>query len=193
MPIRKTKISEEDLIDLLETKSERGFSILYNNYSSAIFGVINKIVRSEEIAEDVTQDVFVKIWHNLSNYQSAKGTIFTWMLNIARNAAIDKVRTAEYSHTRQNLEIENYIGIIDGQNSMSINIDAIGLKSMIANLRPEYQQLIDLVYFKGYSQSEIVDEFGIPLGTVKTRIKAAITSLRGILATIAIGLYNLIF
>ncbi len=192
MAKRKTKILEGDLLELLQQRSERGFSILYDNYSSAIYGVINRIVRSDEVAEDLTQDVFVKIWHNLNNYDASKGTIFTWMLNIARNSAIDRIRTVEYNHTKQSVEIENYVGVIDGQDSMSINVDAIGLKNMIAKLKPEYQQLIDLVYFKGYTQSEIAEEFDIPLGTIKTRIKAAITSLRTILATILMGLYNLI-
>jgi RNA polymerase sigma-70 factor, ECF subfamily len=183
---RTTKISEQDLLELLKTKSEKGFSILYDNYSAALFGVVNKIVKSEEIAADVTQDAFVKIWKNLENYNSAKGTIFTWMINVARNTAIDKIRSQEYIQTRQNLEIENYVGIIDNQNSASFNVDAIGLRNIIEKLKPEYKQLIDLVYFKGYTQSEIADEFGIPLGTIKTRIKSAITSLRGYMSEIII-------
>ncbi len=186
MAKRKTKILEQDLLELLSTKSEKGFSILYDNYSAAIFGVVQKIVVSEEIAEDVTQDVFVKIWKNLDSYNKTKGTIFTWMLNIARNAAIDKVRSAEYVQTRKNLELENYVGIIDNQNSTGMNIEAIGLKKLVDQLKPEHKQLIDLVYFKGYTQSEIADEFNIPLGTIKTRIKSAISSLRQYMAEVII-------
>lgn len=186
MAKRKTKILEAELVELLHTKSEKGFSILYDNYSAAIFGVVQKIVVSEEIAEDVTQDVFVKIWKNLDSYNKTKGTIFTWMLNIARNAAIDKVRSAEFIQTRKNLELENYVGVIDNQNSTGMNIEAIGLKKLVNQLRPEHKQLIDLVYFKGYTQSEIADEFNIPLGTIKTRIKSAISSLRQYMAEVII-------
>ena len=157
MSKRKTKISEQDLLELLQTKSEKSFSILYDNYSAAIFGVVNKIVRSEEIASDITQDSFVKIWKNLDNYSSTKGTIFTWMLNIARNTAIDKIRSQEYLQTRQNLEIESYVGVLDNENSSVLNVDAIGLNKLVEKLKPEYRQLIDLVYFKGYSQSEIAE------------------------------------
>lgn len=184
MSKRKTKISELDLLDLLKSKSEKGFSILYDNYSAALFGVVNKIVRSEEIAADITQDVFVKIWKNLDNYNSSKGTIFTWMINVARNTAIDKIRSQEYIQSRANLEIENYVGIIDNENSSAYNVDAIGLKTIVEKLKPEYKQLIDLVYFKGYTQTEISDEFDIPLGTIKTRIKSAITSLRSLMTSI---------
>lgn len=193
MSKRKTKISEQDLLELLRTKTEKGFSVLYDNYSAALFGVVNKIVRSEEIAADVTQDAFVKIWKNLDNYNSAKGTIFTWMINVARNTAIDKIRSQEYIQTRQNLEIENYVGVIDNQNSSSFNVDAIGLQKIIEKLKPEYRQLIDLVYFKGYTQSEIAEEFDIPLGTIKTRIKSAITSLRGYMSEIVVLLLLQLF
>jgi RNA polymerase sigma-70 factor, ECF subfamily len=193
MSKRKTKISEQDLLDLLKNKTEKGFSVLYDNYSSALFGVVNKIVRSEDIAADVTQDVFVKIWKNLERYDASKGTIFTWMINIARNSAIDKIRSQEYVQTRQNLEIENYVGVIDQENTSMMNIDAIGLNSIIEKLKPEYRQLIDLVYFKGYSQSEIADEFNIPLGTIKTRIKSAITTLRTFMNVFLLTILNIIF
>ncbi len=186
MSKRKTKISEQDLLELLKTKTEKGFSVLYDNYSAALFGVINRIVQSEEIAADVTQDAFVKIWKNLENYDAAKGTIFTWMINVARNTAIDKIRSQEYLQTRKNLEIESYTGVIDTENNSSLNIDAIGLKNLVDKLRPEYKQLIDLVYYKGYTQSEIAEEFNIPLGTIKTRIKSAITSLRSFMSEIII-------
>jgi RNA polymerase sigma-70 factor, ECF subfamily len=184
MSKRKTKIAEADLLDLLKSKSEKGFSILYDNYSGAIFGVINKIVQSDHLAADVTQDTFVKIWKNIDNYNTTKGTIFTWMINVARNSAIDKIRSQEYIQTRTNLEIENYIGVIDNQNNSAQNIDAIGLRNIVEKLKPEYKQLIDLVYFKGYTQSEIAEEFDIPLGTIKTRIKSAITSLRSYMTSI---------
>lgn len=193
MSKRKTKISEQDLLELLQTKSEKSFSILYDNYSAAIFGVVNKIVRSEEIASDITQDSFVKIWKNLDNYSSTKGTIFTWMLNIARNTAIDKIRSQEYLQTRQNLEIESYVGVIDNENSSVLNVDAIGLNKLVEKLKPEYRQLIDLVYFKGYSQSEIAEEFGIPLGTIKTRIKSAITNLRTYMSEIILIILAIFF
>ena len=190
---RKTKISEQDLLELLKNKSEKGFAVLYDNYSGALFGVIKKIVVSEDIAADVTQDVFVKIWKNLDNYNAAKGTIFTWMINIARNSAIDKLRSQEYIQTRANLEIENYVGIIDSENTTALNIEAIGLRNIVEKLKPEYKQLIDLVYFKGYTQSEIADEFGIPLGTIKTRIKSAITSLRSYMSSIILLILFLLF
>jgi RNA polymerase sigma-70 factor, ECF subfamily len=187
---RKTVISEENLVALLRSKDERGFSILYDNYSSALFGVISKIVRSEEIASDVMQDSFVKIWKNIESYNRTKGTLFTWILNVARNTAIDKVRSQEYIQSQQNQELENFVNVIDSQQNSSFDIDAIGLKKLVTKLKPEHQQVVDLLYFQGYTQSEVAEEFGIPLGTVKTRIKSAITHLRELFLGIVFVLFK---
>ncbi|MCU0468217.1 MAG: sigma-70 family RNA polymerase sigma factor [Arcicella sp.] len=178
MSKRKTIIAEEALVSLLQSKDQRGFSILYDNYSSALYGVILKIVRSEEIAADVMQDAFVKIWKNIEGYNRTKGTLFTWILNVARNTAIDRIRSQEFQNSQRNQDLESTINMIDNQENSQFDIDAIGVKKVVQNLRPEYQQMIDLLYFQGYTQAEVSEEFGIPLGTVKTRVKAAIVQLR---------------
>ena len=196
MSKRKTIIAEEALVSLLQSKDERGFSILYDNYSSALYGVVLKIVRSEEIAADEMQDAFVKIWKNIEAYNRTKGTLFTWILNVARNTAIDRIRSQEFQNSQRNQDLDTSINFIDSQGGSQFDVDAIGIKKVVENLRPEYQQMIELLYFQGYTQAEVSEEFGIPLGTVKTRVKAAIIQLRqyfvefglvlllGILATI---------
>lgn len=178
MSKRKTIIDEGDLVLMLQSKDERGFSILYDNYSSALYGVILKIVRTEEIAADVLQDAFVKIWKNIEGYNRTKGTLFTWMLNVARNTAIDKIRSQDFQNSQRNQDLDSTVEIIDNQASSQFDIDAIGLKKVVENLRPEHRQMIDLLYFQGYTQAEVAEEFNIPLGTVKTRVKAAIVQLR---------------
>jgi RNA polymerase sigma-70 factor, ECF subfamily len=178
MSKRKTIIDEGDLVLMLQSKDERGFSILYDNYSSALYGVILKIVRTEEIAADVLQDAFVKIWKNIEGYNRTKGTLFTWMLNVARNTAIDKIRSQDFQNSQRNQDLDSTVEIIDSQANSQFDIDAIGLKKVVENLRPEHRQMIDLLYFQGYTQAEVAEEFDIPLGTVKTRVKAAIVQLR---------------
>jgi RNA polymerase sigma-70 factor (ECF subfamily) len=120
----------------------------------------------------------VKIWKNIDAYNRSKGTLFTWILNVARNTAIDRIRSQEFQNSQRNQDIDSNINIIDNQENSQFDIDAIGLKKVVENLRPEHQQMIELLYFKGYTQAEVADEFGIPLGTVKTRVKAAIVQLR---------------
>jgi RNA polymerase sigma-70 factor, ECF subfamily len=177
---RRISIPEEELVSLLRSKDQRGYSILYNNYSSVLYGVINRVVSSADDAADVLQDTFVKIWRNIEHYDQSKGSIFTWMMNIARNMAIDKVRSADYRDSHLNDSIEDTIRQVDTENSIEQEIDSIGLRKIVETLKPEQKQLIDLVYFKGYTQADVSEEFGIPLGTVKTRIKSAINVLRGL-------------
>ncbi|MER0442559.1 sigma-70 family RNA polymerase sigma factor [Emticicia sp. W12TSBA100-4] len=180
---RRISIAEEELVSLLKNKDQKGFNILYNNYSGALFGVINKIVQSDDDANDLLQDTFLKIWRNIDNYDSSKGSIFTWMMNIARNLSIDRVRSADFRDSSQNISMEqNIIYQVDTEHQTVMDVDSIGLRKVVDNLKPEYRQLIELVYYQGYTQAEVSEEYGIPLGTVKTRIKAAVGSLRAMLS-----------
>ena len=189
---RKIAIAENDLVALLKSKDQRGYSVLYNNYSSALYGVLHNIVKSEEEAADLLQDSFLKIWKNIENYDSSKGALFTWMLNLTRNLAIDKVRSATYKENLQNIDLADNIRQVDTEYQTEADIDGIGLQKVVDKLRPEYKHLIDLIYYKGYTQSEVSEEFNIPLGTVKTRIKAAISQLRGMISVILVLLIKLL-
>jgi RNA polymerase sigma-70 factor (ECF subfamily) len=184
---RRITIPEDQLVTLLQQKEQKAYSILYDNYSAALYGIVLKVVKNDDLAEDTLQDCFVKIWRNIDNYHASKGSLFTWMLNIARNTAIDKIRSKEYQNSQQSQNIENAVGIVDASHHIEASVDYISLRKVVDTLRPEYKQLIDLAYFQGYTQTEIAEEFGIPLGTVKTRIKAALTQLKGLLG-ISIGL-----
>jgi RNA polymerase sigma-70 factor (ECF subfamily) len=176
----KTKplVSEIELISLLKSRDKRGFDLLYDNYSKALYGIVLKIVKSEEVAEDVLQDAFVKIWKNVSSYDSSKGTLFTWILNVARNTAIDRIRSQEYKNTAKIQPIDNNVGMVDKQSTTEIQIDHIGLEKVVSTLKPEHQTIIDYIYFKGFTQTEVAEALNIPLGTVKTRVKSAINHLR---------------
>ncbi len=179
---RRTLIAETDLVALLQGRDQRGFALLYDNYSGALYGIILKIVRSEEIAADVMQDAFVKIWRNIDAYHAGKGTLFTWILNVARNTAIDKIRSQDFQQNSQNQPIENFVGVVEQDNPVEMQVDAIGMRRVVAGLKPEYRVLIEQIYFQGYTQAEVAEELAIPLGTVKTRVKAALTQLRRLLA-----------
>lgn len=152
--------------------------MLYDNYSNALYGIILKIVRSEEVAEDVLQDAFVKIWKNVTSYDASKGTLFTWILNVARNTAIDRIRSQDYKNTAKIQSIDNHVGIASGQSNHQIHVDHIGLEKIVAGLKPEHQIIIEYIYFKGFTQAEVAETLDIPLGTVKTRVKSAINHLR---------------
>lgn len=143
--------------------------------------MILRVVKKEEVAEEVLQDVFVKIWDRFNNYDPSKGKLFTWMLNIARNQAIDKTRSKEITKERKTSDIENVVNKIDSEDYIEQRIDGIGVKDILKDLPEEQRFVVEYLYFQGYSQSELADEFNIPLGTVKTRLRLAMQQLRSTL------------
>ena len=136
------------------------------------------MVNSEEIAQDLLQEVFVKIWRKMDLYDTGKGKLFTWIINIARNTAIDMLRSEEYRKQNQNLNIDDSVGMLNPSQNTYSKVDQIGLKESVSSLRAEYSMVLELLYYKGYTQDEVAKELSIPLGTVKTRARAAVMQLR---------------
>jgi RNA polymerase sigma factor (sigma-70 family) len=176
-------ISESELIARLKKKDQSSLDYLYDHYSGAIYGVIFRILKKEETAEEVLQDVFLKIWDKIESYDASKGKLFTWMINIARNQAIDKTRSKETSQGRKTDDIDYLVNKIDIQENTQMQVDAIGLKEVLTKLSVDQQFIVSQLYLKGYTQSEVAEEFDIPLGTVKTRLRLAMIELRSILNT----------
>ncbi|MGC4104584.1 RNA polymerase sigma factor [Ferruginibacter sp.] len=173
-----TKYSEEELVSQLQSRNQQAFSYLYDNYAAALNGVIYRMVNDKELAEDILQEAFVKIWNNFATYDTAKGRLFTWMLNLTRNLTIDVLRSKGYKKQSKISADENSVSNYADNNATTEKFDAIGLKKQLSNLKPEQRSIIDMAYFSGYTQDEISKEMGIPLGTVKTRMRTAILELR---------------
>lgn len=178
MNTTKKTLSENELVLAIRQRDKLGAEALYDMYSSSLYGVIYRIVQHEEIAEDLLQDTFVKIWNSFSSYDSTKGRLFTWMVNVARNLSIDKVRSKDFRNNSKNQDLENTVNFVDEQRSTAINPDILGVKELVQQLKPEQKSILDLVYFRGYTHVEAAEELGIPLGTVKTRMRMAIITLR---------------
>lgn len=175
-----SEINEDEIVRALVNKERDAMGIVYDKYSSFLFGLIHKIVHSEEIAEDVLQEVFVKIWKNIDSFDVKKAKFVTWIANISRNLAIDKIRSKDYKNQQQNHDIADFVNTIEDSPASAFNPEHIGVKEMLEKLTNEQRILIDMVYFQGYTQAETAEKLGIPLGTVKTRIRSAINILREI-------------
>ena len=173
-----TKYSEQELVSLLLRQDDQAFSYLYDNYSPALFGIINQIVSDKEIAADVLQDVFINIWRKIGSYDDTKGRLFTWMLNIARNAAIDKIRSRPYQDSLKNQPLTENVNSTAANRVVNPQVNDIGLKKVVNKLKEEYRVLIDMSYFQGFTHEEISRMLNLPLGTVKTRIRSALMQLR---------------
>ena len=168
--------SEQELVAALKAKDEQAFSYLYDHYSGSLYSIVLQIVKSPEIANDVLQEIFINIWRRIDTYDPIKGRLFTWMLNISRNASIDMLRSKNYQNSQKNQEITD--NVYGNDQMTQTSIDSIGLTKFLGKLRPVLRVLIELAYFKGYTHEEIADIEDIPLGTVKTRIRNALLQLR---------------
>ena len=166
---------------LLKQKTEKSFSLLYDQYAGALFSIILRMVMNKEIAEDLLQEAFIKIWKNSHLYDESKGTPYTWMLNITRNTCIDFIRLRKNNFYKNMLSSD----VVENENRHPSffaeyvdRLDYIAVKSKTALLEKKYAEVIDLIYFEGCTQEQAATILDLPLGTIKTRARHALTILK---------------
>jgi RNA polymerase sigma factor (sigma-70 family) len=168
--------TESELVQLLKQRMPAAFNYLYDNYSGALYNVILSVLQDKELANDVLQEVFIKIWKQVNQYNPEKGRLFTWLVNISRNAGIDTLRSKSYNIQKKNHELTENVYTAAG--TVNIETDEIGLRKTVNRLKDDQKVLIELAYFQGYTQDEISKLLNIPLGTVKTRLRNALIQLK---------------
>ena len=172
------KLSETDLISGLRLGDKKTIEVLYDMYSGSLYGVILRILKEEETSEDILQETFLRIWQKFNYYDSSKGRLFTWMCNLARNLALDKLKSKGYVNNSKNEKISDLQFTVDHQFNIRNNPETIGVREIVLKLKPEHRCIIDLVYFQGYTHVEAAEELKIPIGTLKTRMRVAVNDLR---------------
>ena len=178
--LNKVKLTTEQIVSLLKSRDESGFNYLYDNYSAALYGVIIKVINYQEETNEVLQDVFVKIWNSIQSFDENKGSLYTWMLNIARNSAIDRIKSKAFRNDQKNQSIPDFVNdstTLSTEQKHEFN----EVQSFVDRLRDDYKVIINKSYFGGFTHEEISEDLGIPLGTVKTRCRAALKELRELL------------
>ncbi|AEE48364.1 RNA polymerase sigma factor [Haliscomenobacter hydrossis] len=177
---QKTTFPEHQLVEMVKNSDRAVIPMLYQRYSSSLYGLIVKTIGNQEDAAEILQDVFLKIWQRGHQYQEDKGSLLGWMMRIAKNAALDHTRSRVVSQ-RSKTDQMDYL-VSDGKGPKSeARIPDVGLRNVLDRMDERHRQMIDLLYYQNYTQSEVEELLGIPLGTVKTRARAAITHLRKIL------------
>ena len=171
-------MDQELLILQFQQKDVKAYEQLYNMYCDSVAGIINNIVKNNDVVEEITQDVFIKAWNNAESYSAKKGRFFTWLLNIARNAAIDYTRSKKFKQSKQNLNSDFFVDIIASNDNLDSKTNGIGLKEFVNKLGDTCKSVIELLYFKGFTQKEASEELKMPLGTIKTRSRTCIGNLR---------------
>ncbi|MFK8101639.1 MAG: RNA polymerase sigma factor [Saprospiraceae bacterium] len=163
------------LIARIKSKDQQAFAHLYDQYSGSLMGVIVRILGNKEAAEEVLQKTMLKVWNNIDSYNEAKSSLYTWMAAIARNSAIDVRRLKSFQNNEKTESIDNSVYQVAGN---SINTSELDVEKLTARLDPKHKQVLDHVYLMGYTHQEASDKLGIPLGTIKTRLRLAIKALR---------------
>ncbi len=178
-----TRLDDETLIRLIARTNENALGELYDRYSRLVFSVALNTLGDSERAQEVTQDVFERVWHKASTYNSLEGRVVNWLTSIARHRSIDMFRQSRSHH--ENLEISwqdaEAIALTDGNNTeweAYLEQRQERIRWAVAQLPPEQKKALGMAFFQGYSHQEIADTLHEPLGTVKTRIRLGMQKLR---------------
>lgn len=169
---------QSDLVYSLQQKDEKAFAMLYKNYGQALLNIVKKVLHNDaELARDVLQESMLKIWNNIDSYDPGKGSLFTWMLNVCRNMAIDKTRSKDFKNQSRNKSFD-LVSYVQETHNETPKPELIGVGKMLNVLNADQRQVVDTVFMLGYSHSEAAERLNIPVGTVKTRLRAAVSELR---------------
>ena len=171
---------EVQIIALLREKDKRAVQLIFENYSTILLNIIVRIVKYDSVAEDVFQEALLKVWKNGPSYDGAKGSLFTWLARICKNAAIDKTRSKDFRLTETSRNAVDLVSIAEAP-VQEAEVESALMQETISQLPTAQKELIDLAFFQGYTHKEIAENLDMPLGTVKTRIRSAIKNLRSII------------
>lgn len=170
--------AEQELVAALQNQDKEAFQYLYMHYKGALYAVVLQTIPEMEVASDVLQEVFITVWRNIDKYDPGKGKLFTWLHTIARNTAINTLRSKNFRDSRQNVTLSDLVYNADLGESYQLNINQIGLRKQVAKLRDDFREVVEMAYFKGMTREEIAEALNLPVGTVKSRLRNALMELR---------------
>jgi RNA polymerase sigma factor (sigma-70 family) len=162
----------------IATHDQQAFRALYQQYGKVIFSLAYRILQNSTLAEEVTQDTFLKVWRQTTQWDPNKGNLKNWLLAITHFTAIDRLRQENRQPTLHPESIDEMEDTMPGSTNDSGWQDGIALRMLVKQLPPEQAFLIELAFFRGMTHNEIADETAIPLGTVKTRLRSGLQKLR---------------
>ena len=157
-------------------RDEQALRLLHDSYSRSLLTVIVRLVHNQELAQDVLQEGLLKVWLSIDRYDAERGRLFTWMVRVCCNQAIDALRSPRHRFHQSNRSLE-VGGAQRASAPSSFNPEHIGLRELTLKLKPRQREVIELLYFGGCTQAEVAEQLSIPLATVKTRARAAIQVL----------------
>lgn len=173
-------LADEDLISLVAQSDAQAFAILYDRHSRAAYSLAYRMMGDKHAAEDLLQDAFLKVWRGATSYRTERGSVRTWILSIVHNRGIDQLRsTASRRRTQEKVEASSPIS----QPSEAFaatwrNTQREQVREALGTLPKEQLKILELAYFSGYTHVEISEFLGLPLGTVKGRMRLGLKKIR---------------
>ena len=173
-------LADEDLISLVEAGDAEAFATLYDRHSRAAFSLAYRMMGERQASEDLTQDAFLKVWRGASSYRADRGSVRTWILSIVHNRGIDQIRS-QASRRRTQDKIEASASRSQPSEAFAEtwrNSQRDQVREALNTLPPEQLKILELAYFSGYTHVELSDLLGLPLGTVKGRMRLGLKKIR---------------
>ena len=159
---------------------EAAFARLYDETSARVFGLVLRVVRDRAQAEEVTQEVYLQVWHTASRYDASKGSALSWLMTLAHRRSVDRVRAAEASS--RNETTYHHAGQVPEHDSTAeaaeSSLEATRVRTALTQLTGAQRQALELAYFGGYTHTEVASMLDLPVGTAKTRIRDGLIRLR---------------
>jgi len=186
MPVHHSTLDDASLIRLIAQKQPEALSELYDRYYRLIFSLALYIVQEQATAEEITLDVFARVWEKAATYQAERARVSTWLTSITRNQAIDVLRRQRVRPEQNSLSWSEVLPqaishAANPEESTELALQRERVQAAIAQLPAEQKQVLGLAYFRGYTHREVSEALGQPLGTVKTRLQLALKKLRELL------------
>ena len=179
---RYPRLADEDLISLVGSADARAFAILYDRHSRAAYWLAYRMTGGRQAAEDLTQDAFLKVWRSAGGYRSERGSVRTWILTIVHNRGIDRLRSAATRRrTQDRAEAETVAARHEPSEAFAEawrGYRRERLKEALGTLPREQREAVTLAHLHGRTQTEIAQRLGLPLGTVKGRMRLGLKKLR---------------
>ncbi|MCX2728324.1 sigma-70 family RNA polymerase sigma factor [Thermomicrobium sp. 4228-Ro] len=177
-------VSDSELVGRIRQRDRSALAALYDRYARTVYSLVLSIVHDRSVAEDIVQELFVQLWQYPELYDAGRGAFAPWFLRMARNRAIDALRRRQRDrYLYERLRGIEWRKVQDDPDELTVLGDeATRIRQAFADLENEQRQVIELAYFGGLTQREIAEYLGIPLGTVKTRIRTALQRLADALA-----------
>jgi RNA polymerase sigma-70 factor (ECF subfamily) len=182
------ELGDEELMQRLHHRDNRAFEAIFDRYGDLVYSTALRVLRDPHLAEDVSQEIFVRLWRKPQSYVAERGRFLTWLISVTRNRAVDEVRSRGRRQRHETASPEEQERELPASDSIDPALNAQLaeqariVRAALAELPPEQREIIELAYFGGLTQQEISERLDQPLGTVKTRIRLGMQKLRAALA-----------